>query len=160
MARIEDLTLTHRLFMKAYRYRTIDWSPGACLNKALSESKVALVTTAALHLPEQPAFSHDIRGGDCSFRELPGSAEVNQLKIAHRSSAFDQTGAREDRNLVFPLDRFRELVAQRILGALNHRHFSFMGSITDPGRLISETAPAVANLLRQDQVDAAFLVPV
>lgn len=160
MARIADLTLAHRLFMKAYRYRTFDWSPGAHLNMALSESKVVLVTTAALHLPEQPAFGHDTRGGDCSFRELSGSVDVNQLKIAHPSSAFDQTGAWEDRNLVFPLDRFRELVAQRTLGALNHRHFSFMGSITDPGRLISETAPAVAHLLRQDKVDAAFLVPV
>jgi D-proline reductase (dithiol) PrdB len=46
------------------------------------------------------------------------------------------------------------------VGALNHRHFSFMGSITAPGRLISETAPAVAQLLQEDQVDAAFLVPV
>jgi D-proline reductase (dithiol) PrdB len=46
------------------------------------------------------------------------------------------------------------------VGALNHRHFSFMGSITAPGRLISETAPAVAQLLQEDQVDAALLVPV
>jgi D-proline reductase (dithiol) PrdB len=160
MARIADLTLVHHLFMKAYRYRSVAWFPGARLNKPLSESKFVLVTTAALLLPEQPAFSHDIRGGDCSFRELPGSVDVNRLRIAHRSSAFDQTGAWEDRNLVFPLDRFRELVAQRTLGDLNHRHFSFMGSITAPGKLISETAPAVAQLLQQDHVDAAFLVPV
>lgn len=160
MARIADLTLAHRLFMKGYRYRSVAWFPGARLNKPLSESKFVLVTTAALHLPEQPAFSHDIRGGDCSFRELPGNVDVNQLKIAHSSSAFDQTGAWKDRNLVFPLDRFRELVTQKTLGALDHRHFSFMGSITAPGKLISETAPAVAQLLQQDRVDAAFLVPV
>jgi|SRR5579859_3684324 len=160
MARIQNLKFAHRLFMRAYRYRSFDWSPGAHFNKALSESKFVLVTTAALYLPEQPPFSHDVRGGDCSFRELPGNVDVNQLNIAHRSSAFDQTGARKDRNLVFPLDRFRELVAQRTLGTLNHRHFSFMGSITAPGRLISETAPAVTQLLQEDQVDAAFLVPV
>ena len=159
MARIEDLTLAHRLFMKAYRYRNIAWFPGARLGKPRSESKFVLITTAALHLPEQPAFNHDMRGGDCSFRELPGDVDISQLKIAHRSSAFDQRGAWKDRNLVFPLDRFRELVAQRTLGALNHRHFSFMGSITAPGKLISETAPAVLQLLQQDHVDAAFLVP-
>ena len=67
--------------------------------------------------------------------------------------------ALQDRNLVFPLDRFRELAAQGTIGTLNHRHFSFMGSISAPGRLISETAAAVAALLRQDEVDAAFLVP-
>jgi len=86
--------------------------------------------------------------------------EIEQLRIAHRSSAFDQTGALKDRNLVFPLHRFRELVARGEVGSLNHRHFSFMGSITVPGRLISETAPQVAAKLREDQVDAVFLVPV
>ncbi|MGE5324262.1 MAG: glycine/sarcosine/betaine reductase selenoprotein B family protein, partial [Actinomycetota bacterium] len=101
-----------------------------------------------------------VRGGDFSFRELPGGLDVNELQIAHRSSAFDQSGALKDRNLVFPLDRFRELVDQKALGSLNYRHFSFMGSITAPRRLITETGPAVAALLEKDRVDAAFLVPV
>jgi D-proline reductase (dithiol) PrdB len=82
------------------------------------------------------------------------------LKISHRSTAFDRSGARKDRNLILPLDRFRELVERGELGALNYRHFSFMGAITAPGRLISKTAPAVAGLLREDDVDAVFLVPV
>ena len=86
--------------------------------------------------------------------------DVQALRIAHRSSAFDQTGALQDRNLVFPLDRLRELVERREVGSLNHRHVSFMGSITAPGHLISETAPQVAAELREDQVDAVFLVPV
>lgn len=160
MARIEDLRFTHRLFMRNYQFRHFDWSPGAHLEKPLSQAKVALVTTAALHLPEQAAFDPSIRGGDSSFRELPATVEVSNLRIAHRSSAFDQNGANQDRNLVFPLDRFRELLTSKKVGALNHRHFSFMGSITSPGRLISETAPAVAKFLQEDRVDAAFLVPV
>jgi D-proline reductase (dithiol) PrdB len=160
MARLEDLSFPHRMFMRAYRFRSVDWLPGASLKKPLSESKFALITTAAMHLPEQPAFDPNICGGDCSFRELPVDADLNQLKIAHRSSEFDQTGARQDRNLVFPRDRFQELVSDGKVGALNHRHFSFMGSITAPERLISETAPAVAELLRQDQVDAVYLLPV
>jgi len=81
------------------------------------------------------------------------------LKIAQRSSDFDQTGAREDRNLVFPLDRFRELAERGEIGGLNGRQFSFMGSISAPGRLISDSAPRVAETLREDGVDAAFLVP-
>jgi len=160
LARIDDLTFSDRIFMKGYRFRSVDWLPGARLDKPLSQSKIALITTAALHLPGQPAFDKSIRGGDTSFRELPADTDVNRLKIAHRSSAFDQTGALQDRNLVFPLDRFRELAARGTVGDLNHRHFSLMGSITSPKRLISETAPAVASLLQQDKADAAFLVPV
>ena len=159
MARIEDLGLSHRLFMKAYKFRSVDWRSGAPLAKPLAESRLALVTTAALHLPDQPAFDLALRGGDCSFRELPGDTDVGQLLIAHRSSAFNQSGALQDRNLVFPLDRFRELERQRAIGELSRRHFSFMGSITAPGRLIAETAPAVAQKLAEDRVDAVFLVP-
>ena len=159
MAQIKDLTLTHRLFVKAYPFRSVKWAPGARMEKDLRQANFALVTTAAVHLPEQPAFDESVRGGDCSFRELADTVNVQDLKIAHRSSAFDQTGARKDRNLVFPLDRFRELISGGLIGALNHRHFSFMGSITAPGRLISETAPAAARFLSADKVDAVFLVP-
>jgi D-proline reductase (dithiol) PrdB len=159
LALIEDLNLAHRLFLKTYRFRSLDWSPGAQLKKSLSEVKLAIITTAALHLPDQEAFDKSIRGGDCSFRELPNDLIVDQLKIAHRSSAFDQAGALRDRNLVFPLDRFRELVAQRKIGSLNHRHFSFMGSITTIEKLIEETAPEVAGKLKEDLVEAAFLLP-
>ena len=160
MARLEDLKLSHRLFMKGCRYRSVDWLPGARLVKPLDEARLALVSTAGLHLPHQAAFDPAIKGGDASFRELANDVEIEQLTIAHRSSAFDPTGALKDRNLVFPLDRFRELVARGEVGSLDHRHFSFMGSITAPRRLISETAPQVAAGLREDQVDAVFLVPV
>ncbi len=159
MAHLEELKLSHRLFMKAYRFHTVDWSPGTRLGKPLGQSKLALITTAALHLPSQAAFHPRVQGGDASFREIPEAVDVADLKIAHASSAFDQSGAWADRNLVFPLDRFKELVQSGQLGSLNHRHFSFMGSITAPGKLISETAPAVTNLLHQDHVDAVFLVP-
>ena len=99
------------------------------------------------------------RGGDSSFRELPNTLDVRQLRISQRSSDFDQTGAKEDANLVFPLDRFRELEKQGEIAGLNTRHFSFMGSISAPGRLLSDSAPKVAEMLRADEVDAAFLVP-
>ncbi|MGA8183490.1 MAG: glycine/sarcosine/betaine reductase selenoprotein B family protein [Terriglobia bacterium] len=159
MARLEDLQLTHRLFVETYPFRTVDWLPGARLSKPLAQSKLALISSAGVHLPGQPPFDLAFRGGDVSFRELPNTLDVCQLKIAQRSSDFDQTGAREDRNLVFPLDRFRELVEQGEIRGLNHRHFSFMGSISAPGRLISDSAPRVAETLREDGVDAAFLVP-
>ena len=160
MARLKDLTLSHRLFLKAYRFRSVDWSPGARLQKLLGESKLALISSAGLHLPDQPAFDLEMRSGDFSYREIPASVDVQELKIAQRSSAFDQTGAREDRNLVFPLDRLRELVERGEVGALNHRHFSFMGSITAPGRLVGQSAPEVAAKLQEDRVDAVLLVPV
>jgi D-proline reductase (dithiol) PrdB len=160
MASIEDLRMTHRLFMKAYRYQSIDWRPGARLTKPLSEATLVIISTAGLHLQNQHPFDETVKGGDPSFRELPNAVNVKELEIAHRSSAFDQTGIRQDRNLAFPLDRCRELLEQGRLGGLNGRHFSFMGSITSPDKLIRETAPQVAAKLQEDKVDAALLLPV
>ena len=159
MARLEELKLVHRLFMKAYRCRSCDWRPGARLVRPLRESKLALITTAGLHVPSQSAFSASIRGGDFSFREIPEDISLRGLKISHCSRAFERSGARQDRNLVFPLDRCRELVERGELGALNHRHFSFMGAISAPARLISRTAPQVTRMLGDDGVDAVLLVP-
>jgi len=159
MAQLKDLNLSHRLFVETYRFRAVDWAPGARLSKPLSQSKFALITSAGVHLPGQTPFDLEQRGGDFSYRELPETLDVRQLRIAQRSSDFDQTGARHDANLVFPLDRFRELVERGEVAALNRRHFSFMGSISAPGRLMAESAPRVAEMLRGDGVDAAFLVP-
>ncbi|HEX5855142.1 MAG TPA: selenoprotein B, partial [Thermoanaerobaculia bacterium] len=74
--------------------------------------------------------------------------------------AFDQAGFRADRNLGFPLERLREMAARGEIGALNGRALSFMGSITAPGRLVKDTAPAAAALLLSDGVDVALLVPL
>ena len=159
MARLEDLKLTHRLFVETYPFRKVDWAPGARLSKPLAHSRLAIISSAGVHLPSQTPFDLDFHGGDFSFRELPNTLDVRELRISQRSSDFDQTGAREDVNLVFPLDRFRELAEQGTIGGLNDRHFGLMGSISAPGRLLSESAPRIVQLLLQDGVDAAFLVP-
>ena len=162
MATYNDLSLHVRLFMKGYRFSRyqIDPLPHAKLRHPLSEARVALVTTAGLKMPGQPDFDHSIKMGDTSFREIPNRIETRTLIESHRSYAFDHSGIAADNNLAFPLDRFRDLVAQGIVGELNHRHFSFMGSIVGPHRLTEETAPQVARSLREDQVDAVLLTPV
>lgn len=162
MGSYRELILKYRLFMKAYPFSryAIDPVPCTALQKPLAQSRVALVTTAGLHTPQQTGFDHSIKGGDSSFREIPNDAITRSLIESHKSDAFDHAGVEADRNLVFPLDRFRELVEQKVIGELNHRHFSFMGSITTPGTLIQQTAPQVARFLREDQVDVVFLTPV
>jgi D-proline reductase (dithiol) PrdB len=162
MATYNDLSLPIRLIMKSYPFSRYAIEPAPCakLSKALRESRIALVTTAGLHTREQPDFDYSNKRGDSSFREIPVSIAVETLKESHRSGSFDHRGLEADRNLAFPLDRFRELRSEGVIGSLNHRHFSFMGSIVGPRLLIEETAPRVARMLREDGVDAVFLTPV
>lgn len=160
MASLGDLSLKYRVFLRAYPYRRVDWSPGAVLMKSLSEARVAAITSAGYYLPDQPPFDTSIRGGDTSYRVIPQHVDVQALRIGHRSDSFDSRGMQADKNLALPLDRLRELERDRVIGAVAPRHFSIMGSITAPGRLMSTTAPEIASLLHEDQVDAVLLAPV
>lgn len=167
MATINDLDLTERLFIKGYpfnRFAPRSSDPASLavtpLRKPLSESMVALVTTAGLSLPDQPPFDESIRMGDTSFREIPGDISPQLLEMHQRSWAFDHTGILRDRNLAFPLDRLRELRDNGEIGSIAPHHFSFMGSIAGPRKLIHESAPEVARRLAIDGVDVVLLTPV
>ncbi len=160
MAKISDLKLAYQVFMRAYPYRRVDWRPGACLEKPLREARVAVVTTAAYFKPDQPPFDTSIRGGDHSYRVIPANTDLSALLVAHKSDAFDTRGIASDKNLALPLDRLKSLAEEGVMGSVAPRHFSFMGSITAPGRLIANTAPEVARMLLEDAVDAVLLTPV
>jgi len=157
---MSDFSLPMRLFLKSYRWRRIDPMPWTPLRRPPAESRLALVSSAGFILPGQEPFKINLAGGDGSFREIPFDTDVSLLTDAHRSESFDHEGMVRDPNLAFPIDRVRELAAAGRIGEVNHRHLSFMGSITAPGRLVRDHAPEAARLLREDGVDVALLVPV
>ena len=160
MGDLSEFPLKYKLFLKAYPWRRIDPVPWAPLQKPLKDSRLALVSSAGLVLPDQNPFDESIRGGDYSVREIPSDTDVSTLIDTHRSDLYDHAGLRQDPNLAFPLDRLRELVQKKRIGSLNHRQLSYMGSITAPGRLVKKTAPKDVRRLVEDGVDAALLVPV
>lgn len=118
------------------------------------------MTSAGLYHPDRHSPFAAAPGGDCTVRWIDQSDSLARLTIGQRSRLFDRAAMTRDRNEAFPLDRARELVAEGRLGSLAQRHPSINGSITAPGRLVRDTAPAIAAALRADQVDAALLVPV
>ena len=156
MASISELEPLFRFFMRFYRGQRYSHTPNTPLIKPLPDCNIALITTAGFYINGQQPYGN----GDCSYREIPNTIQTHELKIGHKSVAYDKTDTKTDANLVFPLDRFRELESEGKIGSLNHRHFSFMGSISKPKRLITETAPEVAQMLRSDGVDVAFITPV
>lgn len=156
MASISELEPLFRFFMRFYRGKRYGTTPNTPLRKPLNECKVALITTAGFYINGQQPYVNN----DCSYRDIPNSIDTQELKIGHKSVAYDKSDTKTDANLVFPLDRFRELENDGKIGSLNHRHFSFMGSISKPKRLIKETAPEVSKMLKDDGVEVAFLTPV
>jgi D-proline reductase (dithiol) PrdB len=134
----------------------IPWTP---FEKSLAECRVALVTTAGVHLKSQTPFDMDNESGDATFREIPGDIDTNDLMVTHKY--YDHNSADKDINVVFPIDRLREMVTKGEVGAVAPRHYGFMGHIIDDKvrELIELTAPVVAENLLGDGVDAVLLTP-
>ena len=160
MGDLNEFSLGIRLFLAAYPWRRIDPVPWSPLKKPLKDCRLGLVTSAGFVLPGQTPFDESVRGGDFSFREIPAHADFSTLRDFHRSESFDHAALKLDPNIAFPWDRVRELATRGRIGSMNQRHLSFMGSITAPGRLIKESAPAAAQVFVEDAVDVALLVPV
>ena len=128
------------------------WTPQA---KPIEEMRIALITTAGLHFRDAPAFSFT----DAGFRPIPVEADANDLIMSHSSVNFDRSGFTEDVNLVFPIERFKELEEAHKIGSLASIHYSFMGAGLLP-ESYEDSASQVAGLLKKDEVDAVFLTPV
>ena len=120
--------------------------------KSLDRSRLALVTTGGVHVPDQPRFDIDDPAGDCSYREIPATA--NDLTWTH---AYYRPDEGSDLDAVFPLETLCRLVRDGVVGELAPRHFSFMGAIHDPAPLVESTASDVAGKLVEDQVDVVLL---
>jgi D-proline reductase (dithiol) PrdB len=153
MARLTDLptAMAERLAaLDCPSFATTPWVDGL----PLPQRRVAVVSSAGLVVRGGPPF----RGRDADYRVIPAATQPDQLLISHISINFDRTGFQEDWNVVFPLDRLRELAAAGAIGSLAAAHYSFMGA-TDPV-LMEANAREVAGHLKQDGVDAVLLSPV
>jgi len=125
------------------------WTP---LQRPVASATVALVATGGVHLRTDPPFNPN---GDGGFRAIPRTAEPGEVQITHQ--AYDRRDAGEDLNLVFPLQRLRELEAERVVGRVAEEHYGF-GLAPHPAPLLASAAE-VAGRLIQAQVDLVLLVP-
>ena len=135
---------------------TVPWTP---LAKPLSECKVALVTTSGVHHRDQPPFDMLDREGDPSFRLIDISRPVSDLIITH--DYYDHSDADQDINVVFPIERLKELEREGVIGQVARFNYAFMGHIL--GRhietLVRRSAPDVARKLKADAIDLVLLTP-
>ena len=153
MARIEDIPQPTRDVVLALACPELPGSPWVA-TKALKDCRIAMLTSAALHPRAEMPFA----AGTTEFRALPATLAAADMVMSHISINFDRNGFQRDVNVVYPIDRLRELAAEGIVGAVAETHYSVMGS-TDPASM-AETADALAGKLKQERVDAVLLAPV
>lgn len=123
----------------------------------LAQRRVAIVTTAGLHLRGDRPFGQGSASSD--YRVLPGGGGSADIVMSQLSTNFDRSGFQQDINVAFPIDRLRELAAEGFIGSVADFHYSFMGAGSPVTRMEAK-AREVAGLLKKDRVDAVLLTPV
>jgi D-proline reductase (dithiol) PrdB len=116
---------------------------------------LGLIASGGIYATGQVAFHFK---DDTSFRAIPTNVKTSDLRTAH--FAYDQTDARRDPNVVFPIDTLRRLMKENVIGALADHCFTFMGGIYSSRRVRDELAPQLTERLLAERVDVALFVPV
>lgn len=127
------------------------------LRTPLSECRIALLSTAGVHLDDQEPFHTETVAGDQSIRLIPDDVDRSRLRFSH--THYDTSSAERDPNVVFPLDRVHELVDEGRLGSTAPFHVGMMGFNPDPTRVAEEAAPEVVRRFLDMEVDVALMVP-
>lgn len=122
---------------------------------AMDEARLALIASGGIYRTGQVAFTHK---DDVSFRKIETSVAVEDLRVTH--FAYDQTDARRDPNVVFPIEPLRILVSSGELGGLTSHALTFMGGIYSQRRLGAELIPHLVHQVHEMAADGVLLVPV
>lgn len=123
----------------------------------LKARRVAIVSSAGLlHRGDRP-FLQPLHDGPGEYRAVSGAWDTGDILVSHASVNFDRAGFQRDINVVFPIDRLRDLVAAGAIGSVADLHYTFIP--------VAEAAPVqvadgIADALHADNVNAVVLAPV
>lgn len=154
MPRLAGLPPKMQAVLRAQPVAEYDSSPDAG-PVTLASARVALVTSAGLHGRGDEPFVRE----DPGFRVISSEVAARDIVQSHTSIGFDRTAMQRDINVVFPIDRLRELEAEGVIGERAPRFLSFMGAQHDPEPALASSAAGAAEELLRDRVDVVLLTP-
>ncbi|MCC6446606.1 MAG: hypothetical protein IT210_24525 [Armatimonadetes bacterium] len=117
----------------------------------LAKSKVLLFTTAGLYMKDDQPFNPE---GDITLRTVPADVNVADIRIIHEH--YDHSDADRDVNCVFPIERFREMAAEGVIGGLTSEHYT-MGFTQAFRQVRDELLPDLAKRIERQRADLVFL---
>ena len=137
----------------------IPWTP---FKKSIKATTFALMTSAGISMKTDPPFDverekREPLWGDPSHREIAKGATETDIDVNHLHINTDYI--KQDMNVMLPLARFREFESKGIIGELAPTCYSYYGYQPDPGKLLEETMPRVADKMREESVEAVLLTP-
>lgn len=125
------------------------WTP---VTKELKDMNIALVTAAGVHRKSDERFN---LSGDFTFREIPDTSLSSELMVSH--GGYDNADVNKDINCMFPIDRLHELAEEGFIKSIAPVHIGFMGGGGNQEIFKNETGPKIAEILKEEGVDAVLM---
>ena len=130
----------------------VPWTP---LRQPLADCTVMMLASAGVHCKSEPPFRSP---NDLTFRLVDSDVDAADLTPSHPAPI--RRPGQADVNVVFPIERLRELQAEGLFRALTPHHVSILGAIKQFRELHYEMAPAIAARAREEGADLLLLVPM
>ena len=137
------------------------WAP---FDKRLADARIALLTSAGIHLKgSHPSFDVDREQaqpdwGDPTWRSIPATTQPQDIAVAHLHINDEDLLA--DPEIAFPMHLLADLAREGVVGGAAANHVAVMGyqdrSLKD---WRSMTAPQIAAHVREQGADALILAP-
>jgi len=124
--------------------------PYTPLKRDLKDCRIALVSTSGAYVEGMQPFTDN----DLTFRLIPNDTDTKKIRFV--PGHFDTAPGGEDANIMFPLDRLRELLSSGEIGKLADEHIS-MGLTTELRKLKEVVSWQIAETLMKMRPDVVLL---
>lgn len=124
--------------------------PYTPLKRDLKDCRIALVTTSGAYVEGMQPFTDN----DSTFRLIP--ADTGTKKIRFVPGHFDTSKGAIDANIMFPLDRIRDLAAAGEVRKIADYHVS-MGLTTELRKLKEQVSWEIAEAVMKTRPDVVVL---
>jgi D-proline reductase (dithiol) PrdB len=137
----------------------IPWTP---MKKPLSQTTLALVTSAGISLKTDPPFDmerekREAIWGDRSYRAVPRGTTEKDIEVNHLHIRTNYI--KQDINVILPLARMAEFEQEKIIGRLAPTSYSFYGFQWQNTDFLKEAIEPISKKMRHEGVEAVLMTP-
>lgn len=137
----------------------IPWTP---MTKPLTETTIALVTSAGISLKTDPPFDMEREKrepiwGDRSYRTVPKETTEKDIEVNHLH--INTSYIKQDINVILPLSRMAEFEQEKIIGRLAPTAYSFYGFQWQNNEFLKEAVEPISKHMKAERVEAVLITP-
>jgi D-proline reductase (dithiol) PrdB len=137
----------------------IPWTP---MSKPLSQTTIALATSAGISLKSDPPFDMEREKreplwSDRSFRMIPRGTTEKDIEVNHLH--INTTYIKQDINVILSLARMAEFEQEEIIGHLAQTAYSYYGFQWQNEDFLSKAIEPISRKMKLEGVEAVLLTP-